>query len=255
MATSTLLEIVQDMLTAIEAENVTTVVSGSTTEEALMCVNVANRTFESLITRAKWKHLKTYKPLIAGSNLNELKPDTSDLYVDGLNIYYGAIDAEQIVHYIDPDEFVRRTIGRTSADSDVTVVNNIKVYNDRVPTFYTTFDDETLVFDSMPSGAGLVASDSTALIYVEPVTRKSVDADVYDLPKQLYPHFRDLCVAEGIVEIGGDEIRGERMRARANKEIAKQATSGAMIEKKDNGYKNIISRNASGRKRTRIIVI
>ena len=41
----TLLQIVQDMLSAIKAENVATVVSGSTTEDALLCVNIANREY------------------------------------------------------------------------------------------------------------------------------------------------------------------------------------------------------------------
>lgn len=255
MATSTLLQIVQDMLSAMESEGVTTVVSGSTTDEALMCVNIANRTFEGLIGRAKWKHLRTYKALVAGANLHELKPDTSDLYVDGHNIYYGDTDLEQLVPYLEPDEFVRRTIGRTSTDSDTTVINLIKVYNDRVPAYFTTFDDETLTFDAIPTGSGLVAGDSKALVYVEPDTRKAANADVYDLPKQIYPYFRDLCIAEAIIELAGDEIRGERLRARANKEISKQATSGNMIAKKDDLWKHNRTRRASARNRSRIIVL
>lgn len=39
----TLLQIVQDMLTSIDAQNVTDV---SETEEASMCVNIANRAYE-----------------------------------------------------------------------------------------------------------------------------------------------------------------------------------------------------------------
>lgn len=255
MATSTLLQIVQDMLSAIEAEGVTTVVSGSTTGDSLLCVNIANRTFEELITRAKWKHMKTYKPLVAGANLNELKADTTDIYIDGHNIWYGDTDEEQRVNYVDPETFVQRTIGRTSADADVTVINDVKVYNDRVPSFYTTFDDETLVFDAIPDGSGLVAGDSKALVYVEPAGRKGANADVYDLPKQIYPHFRDICVANAVIELGGDEIRGERMRNRANIQIGKLATSGNLIDTKDNQWKNIITRpSKSGLYRKTIIV-
>lgn len=255
MATSTLLQIVQDMLSAMESENVTTVVSGSTTEEALLCVNLANRTFENLIGRVKWSHLKSYKPLVAGSNLNELKGDTTDIYIDGHNVYYGDTDEEQRIHYLEHDEFIRRTIGRTSADSNVTVINNVKVYNDRVPAFYTSFDDETLVFDAMPDGSGLVAGDSKALVYTEPTTRKSANADVYDLPKQLYPYFRDLCIANAIVELVGDEIRGERLRNRANNEISKIATSGNMIDKRDNAFRNLKVRHASPKRRSRTIIL
>lgn len=254
MATSTLLQMVQDMLSAIEAESVTTVVSGSTTEDALLCVNIANRTFEELITRAKWKHIRTYKALTAGGNLNELKAGASDIYIDGQNIWYGSTDDEARIRYVDPDIFIQRTIGRTSADSDVTVINNIKVINDEDPSFYTTFDDETLVFDAMPDGSGLVAGDSKAIIWVEPAGRKSANSDVYDIPKQLYPHFRDLCIATAVIELGGDEPRGERQRRRSNIQISKIATSGNLVDNKDNAWKTIITRStATSRSRVTII--
>jgi hypothetical protein len=254
MATSTLLQIVQDMLSAIEAEGVTTVVSGSTTPDALLCVNIANRTFEELIARAKWKHIKTYKALVAGANLNELKADSTDIYIDGHNVWYGDTDEEARVTYVDPETFVQRTIGRTSADADVTVINNIKVYNDRVPAFYTTFDDETLVFEAMPTGAGLVAGDSKAIVWVEPAGKKSANADVYDLPKQLYPYFRDLCVANATVELGGDEILGERKRRQANIQIGKIATSGNLVDTKDNTWKKIITRSTASSRVRRICI-
>ena len=44
----TLLELVQDMLVATDSENVSTV---GETEDAGMCVNIANREFEKLISK------------------------------------------------------------------------------------------------------------------------------------------------------------------------------------------------------------
>ena len=242
------------MLSEIEAESVTTVVSGSTTEEALLCVNLANRVFEDVITNWKWKHTKTYKPLVAGSNLNELKADSSDLYIDGYNVYYGTINEEQKVHYVDPDTFVKRTISRTSTDSNVTVINNFKIFNDRDPSYYTTFDDETLIFDAMPSGSGLVNTDSKAIVWVEPTTRLSADASVYDLPKQVYPAFRDLCVANAIVSLQGEETKGERRILRASKKLARLAKSADLIDVDDNAYKVITVRRGNSRQTRRIIV-
>lgn len=254
MATSTLLQIVQDMLVALEAEGVTTVVSGSTTEEALLCVNIANRTFEELITRAKWKHIRTWKNLTAGSQLNELKAGTADLYIDGRNVYYGVTDEESLVTYVTPEDFISRTISRKVSDANVVEINNYKIYNDRNPTFFTTIDDETLIFDAMPSGAGLVAGDSLALVYVEPTTRLSANAGVYDLPRQIYPHFRDLCIANALIEIGNDETKGERKALKANRQIAKIASSGNLIEKDDNAYSINRTRPVSGKYTTRKII-
>ena len=254
MAQLTLLQIVQDMLSRIEAEGVTTVVSGSTTPDALLCVNIANRTYETLITDAKWIHLRTYKSLTAGANLNELKAGTSDLYIDSKNIWYGVIDSEARIAYVDPEEFVRRTIGRTSTDSNITVINNIKVYNDRVPSFFTTFNDNALVFDAMPSGAGLVNTNSKALVYVEPTTRLSANASVYSLPNQIFPAFRDLCVARAVIELAGDETAGMRMERTALRKIAKLASSGNLIEKSDNAFQHLITRRSGTRAHRRILV-
>lgn len=248
MATPTLLIITQDMLSVIESENVTTVVSSSTTGEALLCVNIANRVYEKLIQKYKWKHLKSFTNLSAGGNLNELKGSATTTYIDGDNIYYSTTaDKEQLVHYLDPEDFIRRTITRTAADTNVTTVNNIKVFNDRDPQWYTSFDDDTLVFDAMPDGSGLVTTDSFAIVYIESSARLAADANTFTLPVKVQAAFRDLCIAKAMIELSEDKQEGRRLERDANGEISKVITSGNLVDRFSDYRKHIITRRGHKR--------
>lgn len=241
----TLLTIVTDMLVKIKSEGVESVESGQTTEDALMCVNLVNVEYEGLLNQYKWRHLRSYKPLVAGTYLNTLKGDTNDTYVDGRNIYYGEIDDEHCVKYVDPEEFIRRTIGRTSTDSNVDVINNIKVRNDIDPTYYTSFDDTELVFDAMPTGAGLVASDSKALVYTHPSERITTDAGTFNLPKQLQPYFRDLCIAVALETLADEDTKADKLKRTAIKNINKIAYAGKFVDRDEDVFKHIKVRNGN----------
>ena len=61
----TLLELVQDMLVATDSENVTDV---GDTEDAGMCVNIANREFERLISKFRWRHTRAFGKLVVRAN-------------------------------------------------------------------------------------------------------------------------------------------------------------------------------------------
>lgn len=249
----TLLTIVTDMLVATKSEGVTSIEDGDTTEEALLCVNLANQTYEELLGRFKWKHLKSFKNLTAGTYLNTLKGAAGDLFVDAYNIYYGAVNEEFKVHYVEPEDFIQRTLNRSSTDTNVTILNEIKVYKDQVPTFYTSFDDTELVFDSMPTVAGLVAGNALGLIYTYPLTRLTSNNDTFDLPSILQPYFKGLCIAEALEILADEDTKADKKRRFANKQIAKIAHAGNFVEKLDDAFKHLkvrgsnwMSRNITG---------
>lgn len=249
----TLLQLVQDMLSAIGAESVSTVVSGSTTEDALLAVNLANRTYEDLISKYKWEHLKTYGNLAAGSNLNELKGASGTLFIEGEQIYYGSNPDEQRVYWKDPEDFIRMTIGRNTSDSNVQAINNIKVYNDRNPTYVTTFDDETLVFDAIPDGSGLVTNDSYATYYAGPTARLSADAGQFDMPANAFPILRDFCIANAFAELAEDDINAARYERKATNLLNKFLTQGRLVKRPQDLRRKIPVRRAGTHNRVLIL--
>jgi hypothetical protein len=241
----TLLTIVTDMLVRVNSEGVTSVQSGSTTDDGLIAVNLVNQVYEDLLNRYKWKHLKSFKVLTAGSAINTLKGTTGEAYVDGYNVYYGTINEENKISYVTPEEFVRRTIGRDTTDANIVVLNGLKIQNDQDPTFYTSINDTELVFDSMPSGAGLVAGNSKAFIMTYPSSRVITDSGTFNLPIQLQPYFRDLCVAEALEVMADEDTKADKMRKKAEKNISKIAYAGKFVEHFDDPFKYLQVRSGA----------
>src|SRR3990167_2541038 len=130
----TLLVLVQDMLGAIEAENVAAVTD---TDEASMCVNIANRCYEDISLHRRWKYQKGITRLITSTEMNERTLASGTVAFDPYNLYYDS----QAMYYKTPEEFLAITIARDATDSAVTLINNIKVFNERAPTFFTSDND------------------------------------------------------------------------------------------------------------------
>lgn len=208
----TLLQIVQDILTAIDSENVQSV---DETPEAVMAVNIVNRAFESMLAKHRWRHLRTYTNLSTTANLNELVLPSNGIAIDPNNIWY----AEQHVNYLIPEHFLALTITRDETQSDITVIDNIKVKNDANPRFFTSDNDINLIFDSMPSSIdGLEGSDSLAIVYTQPVDRMIEDDDYFNLPAQAFPALTDLAISLALDELKGDTQAAQR---RANEHVKK----------------------------------
>ena len=92
-----------------------------------------------------------------------------------------------------PDEFLEYTNLRKEDQPYYQVVTdpsgiNIVIRNDRAPDYYTSFDDENLVFDSFNATleSNLQESKTQAMAYVMPDFTLS-DEFVPDLPTELFP--------------------------------------------------------------------
>lgn len=197
----TLLELVNDMLTALTSEGVTTV---SDTEESLTCVNICNRVFESLIYYYPWRHLQTGRgALTAGTYKNELKGPSNTIRIEDATVWYGDITDEgrSLVLYQSPEAFIAAQINMDPADDNIEAVNGINVYNDRNPTYFTSFDGLTYVFDSIPTTTGLLTADSFAAYAVGPSARVTTGSTTFNLPAQVYPYFRDMCIEMALLEL------------------------------------------------------
>ncbi len=231
----TLLQLVQDMVSAIDAEEVTDV---SETEEAGMCVNIANRCYEQMMAQHRWRHLRTYSQLTADTNLNDLKLPTGGIAIDPLNVWYNQVP----MTYYDPETFLALTIGRDTSESNIELQGNIRVFNDRDPQYFTSDDDETLRFESMPDSGGLDATLSMALIYKLPTSRKSVNADIFDLPAVAFPTLSSLCISRAIGELKGDAA-GAAAELRTYKGLmGSLARNARLIDKLGDKRKHIVAR-------------
>lgn len=236
----TLLELVQDMLNVVDSEAVTSV---GETEESEMCVSIANRAFEEIATKFKWRHFKSYERLQTTANKNEMITPDGTIALDPDNLYYDG----QKVFYKTPEEFLRLTIGRDVSEANIISINNVKVYTDRNPIWFTSDDDTVLRFDAIPSAIdGLAGSDTLGIMFRIPTSRLTADGDYFDLPSNMYPALNMLCQAYAIAELKGDSQEASVRRREYKGLISGLVRNSRLIDIRDDRRNWIVPRRGSG---------
>ena len=97
------------------------------------------------------------------------------------------------VIYLDPSEFITETNGRDSSATTIDIVSDysgvpLYIRNDISATYWTSFDDEYIVFDSYDSVVESTMQTSKSQVYgiVEPSFTIS-DTFVPDMPAKAFP--------------------------------------------------------------------
>lgn len=186
MSKRTLLEIVQYVLSAMEADNVNSI---SETVESVAIARVAEETFFELISQSDWPHLETTAQMQSVSDNtkpNFLEVPENIKYIKGL--WYN----DKQLKYMDPEKFINfvneRDLSQDFIVESFTDTNvRLKVNNIDQPTYFTMFDDRYVITDSFPSdeGATLVGAKSYATVNVIPSFTQD-DAFVPDLPTNMF---------------------------------------------------------------------
>ena len=197
MASMTLLEIVQSILSEMDSDNVNSI---DDTIESTQVANIVKTTFYELIARRDWPHLNklftlnsvsdTNKPnyLKLPSNIQEMEfvkynrresGDTRDNYDE--------------IKYLYPDVFLHRQNQLNDSLSNVSQVTDTSgvvfpIYNDRPPKYWTSFDDEYIVFDSYDSDVDTTMQGSkTQCRGIFEPSWSAVDTFTPDLPAEAFP--------------------------------------------------------------------
>lgn len=232
----TLLELISDMLVAIDSENVASV---GDTEEAGMCVNIANRAFEIMATQGRWKHFRVHNAQWSTtSNSNELTMPTGAYDLMLGSVYYNG----DLVNYMYPEDFEAQSIKLDLDESNIEEVNSIRIYNDRVPLWFTSFDDSTITFDADDSGS-LDGSKIRSIIWVAPTSRLSTDAQVFDFPGRAFPALSLLCQSMAVGSLKGDTSEARSLLQQYKTLFARLSKEARFIDPQPDVRRNIVARN------------
>lgn len=191
----TLLEMVQDILSDMEGDVVT---SYTDTVESQQVAQIIKSTYSHIISGKDWPHLY-HQFHLEGSYA--ARPTSFDLPLNLMsldNLLYN-VKLSELAHeefkemlFVEPREFMLRTAQRRSENDNVLIVTNaesahINIYTDRMPTFYTSFNETSIMLDSYHSDVDDRLRINKILAYgkLMPTVVMS-DSLYFDLPANAY---------------------------------------------------------------------
>lgn len=195
----TLLDIVQDILSDMDSDEVNSI---NDTIESQQVVGIVKNTFYEVINSRLWPTHTELAQLTASGDADlptKMTFDTSVSKIEWIkyNVKTAAGDKEQFSErtYKEPEDFLEIVLSRDSTASTVdtmSVGNNIDIFvrNDIAPSYWTSFDDSIIYFDAYNSDleATLQASKTIVNISKEPAWTET-DVAVPDLPAKAFPYF------------------------------------------------------------------
>lgn len=198
MAKLTLIKIVQRVLNATEGDEVNDIGQGSEAESVAL---VAEEVYEQMMSDGDWPHLDTVTQLEALSDVTRpmvMKIPDAVSHVEDVKYDITTVsDTDTKIKDVDfrePYDFLAIVHSRNTSESNVTSynINGVPLFikTDVAPTYWTTFDDELIIFDSydISEDTTLQSSKSIVLATKETVWVASNDF-VPDLPSKHFPQY------------------------------------------------------------------
>lgn len=225
MAKLTMLQFVQQIGEAIESDEIDEL---DETIEATMIMNILKQTYEEVLDRRDWEFIKdrvVQLDVMPASDvkINHLLIPPSVTSIQCLR-YLSRTGKFVDLTYMQPCEFIAQLHGRNPADTNITTVPNddgvpMYILNDKAPTFYTSFDEESIAFDAFESvrGIGNQIADTVIVGNVKPLPNFTEPTATLPIPERM----NSLILNEAIATCNyrlrqTSDPRSERLARRQN---------------------------------------
>lgn len=194
---TTLLEIVQGIMSDMDADEVNSIAD---TTESEQVARIVVQTFKNMVANSTWANSRRLIELTASGNntipthmyLPENVKELIAINYDKRTTPAGKKAYDECM-YKYPDDFLRLVNSRDSSSVNVeTIIDptgvELLITNNAAPTYYTSFDDTTIVFDSYNKAVDstLQAVKTQCLAYIYP-TITMADGTIIDLPDDAIP--------------------------------------------------------------------
>lgn len=207
----TVLQICQEIANDIDTDEFNSI---SDTMEAQQIAVIVQSTYEAIMSNRNWAHMrKLVRITPSGDNLKPNIMTIDDPIKELISVYYNKAKLEETrlrydpVKYLEPDDMLRLFYGRNTDDTNVIQVDggNGQVFivkNDVAPSYFTSFDDNTLVFDSYDSAVDttLQASKTQVRAFVTPQFQL-IDDFIPDLPEEAFTYFIEEAKSKAALKI------------------------------------------------------
>lgn len=190
-----LLEMTQDILSDMSDDEVNSI---DDTFDSAQVANIIRSTYQSMMSNRNWPHLRKLVQIIPSGQTGR----PTHMYLqEGIKemvfINYNCSQDKNKLDYRpmkwrEPDDFLRFLNTRDNTKPEVDVIQDdtgvqLLVLNNKAPQYYTSFDDEYLVFDSydMLVDDTLQESKVQAMAYIMPQWNHT-DSFIPDLPSEAF---------------------------------------------------------------------
>lgn len=210
MAKMTLLEMTQEILSSMDGDEVNSITD---TTEAEQVARIIKRAYTDFITNYDVPELNNVFTLQALGDTSSPTRMQVPTGVDKINwIRYNVRSSTDTkdkfvdVDYVEREEFIRRTMLRDSSATDVVTIteNSVSMYvlNDKAPTYFTSFNDDILLFDSYDATVDTTLQASKTVCYgkLDPAFTLS-DSFVPTLDSNLFPLVLNEAKSVAFVEL------------------------------------------------------
>lgn len=195
MAKMTLLDIVSEILSDMTSDPVNSI---SDTFESQQVAKIVKRVFFNMHEERVWPHTgQLFRLTSSGDNTKpthmRIEDDVASVeWVKYANVQDSGRVTYDAVRYMRPEDFIEYVMARNSDDPNVIVSIDYNgtpffILNNHAPTYYTSFDDENLVFDSYEAtiDSTLQHSKTQVFGYIEPAWQM-LDNFVPDMPSKAF---------------------------------------------------------------------
>ncbi len=187
----TLLELVQSILSDMDSEPVNSI---SDSIEAEQIASVIEDTYFNFVSS---REIPEHRRLIKITALSDNTKPTHFKYV-GRQLYWIRYNIDENsqtnyreIKYMDPGSFATRNLDTSNVTTvyDASASTNLLILNDRMPSLYTSFDDEHIVMDAFKSSveSTLQTTKTQAYGIVTPTFSLS-DTFEPDIDEDLFPY-------------------------------------------------------------------
>jgi len=198
MAKMTLLEMTQDILSDMDSDEVNSI---NDSVESLQVAQIIKTTYYNIIDGRDYDFLYELFQLDASGTSS--RPTHMKLPENIIDLKYIKYNCKTLtdtkdkylkIKYLMPEDFMEIVDSRDSSKSNVTVVTDptgisINVMNDKAPEYFTSFDDDNLVFDSYDSQVDTTLQNNKTQCHGKrSVAFTLLDSFTPDLPVQMFSY-------------------------------------------------------------------
>jgi hypothetical protein len=230
----TLLDIVQDILNDMDGDEVNTI---DDTIESAQVAQIVKSTYFAMLSNRNWPHTRQAIQITpSGDSALPTHMVVQQTIKELCFINYNKVrDGEtrklyKPVKYLYPDDFLRVTNRRNNDVNTVDIITDptgveLLVRNDIPPTYYTSFDDELLVFDSYDNlvDTTLQQSKVQAQAYVMPEWVHTDEA-IPDLPMDAFTALLEESKSRAMLKLKQvQDIKAEQEASRQQRWLSRKA--------------------------------